>query len=276
MPVFTDQLSRTVSIPDRPQRIISLVPSQSELLYDLGLDNEVIGITKFCIHPNHWFRSKTRIGGTKQLDIDKIISLKPDLVIANKEENMQDQVEELMKHFPVWVSDIYDLSSALDMIESIGIITGKEEKGFVIRNTIYNGFQELNLTKQIIKPRVCYLIWKDPYMTIGGDTFIHDMLLNAGFNNVFADKERYPAITLEEINTAQPDLILLSSEPYPFRQKHIDELTSQMPSSKSILVDGEIFSWYGSRLLHTPDYLQNLWSSLRSGVFSPQSRREKD
>jgi ABC-type Fe3+-hydroxamate transport system substrate-binding protein len=260
MPLFIDQISRQIEIPQKPQRIISLVPSQTELLYDLGLDTEVIGITKFCIRPEQWFRSKTRIGGTKQLHLDQIISLKPDLIIANKEENLQEQVEPLMDHFPVWVSDIHNLDSALDMINKVGQITGKPEKALAIQSSIKKQFNELSNSSSPQKPKVCYLIWRNPYMTVGSDTFIHDMLTRAGFDNVFADKKRYPTITIDEITDAHCDFLLLSSEPYPFSQKHIDELKSLIPSTLSILVDGELFSWYGSRLLHTPAYLQNLVS----------------
>lgn len=262
MPLFIDQISRQIEIPQNPQRIISLVPSQTELLYDLGLDQEVIGITKFCIHPEEWFQSKTRIGGTKHLHLDQIISLKPDLIIANKEENLQEQVEVLMDHFPVWVSDIHDLNSSLDMINKVGQITGKLEKALSIQTSIKKQFDELSISISPQKPKVCYLIWRNPYMTVGSDTFIHDMLIRAGFENVFADKKRYPTITIDEITAAQCDFILLSSEPYPFSQKHIDELKSLIPSTLSILVDGELFSWYGSRLLHTPFYLQTLSSFL--------------
>ncbi len=116
MPIFTDQTGREVSIPSHPQRIISLVPSQTELLFDLGLEEQVAGITKFCVHPEKWFRSKTRIGGTKNIKSALIHQLQPDLIIANKEENVKEQVEELAAHYPVWVSDIHDLQSALDMI----------------------------------------------------------------------------------------------------------------------------------------------------------------
>src|ERR1700741_3198050 len=106
---FIDQTGRKISIPQIPQRIISLVPSQTELLFDLGLDKEVVGITKFCVHPPEWFQTKTRVGGTKQLKIDLIKQLQPDLIIANKEENVKEQIEELEKHFPVWISDVNNL-----------------------------------------------------------------------------------------------------------------------------------------------------------------------
>lgn len=258
---FTDQLRHTIHLPQTPGRIVSLVPSQTELLFDLGLDEEVIGITKFCIHPNHWFRSKTRIGGTKNINIEKVKALRPHLIIANKEENVQSQVEELAKHFPVWTSDIQNLDDALEMIEQLGALTGKSEKANNIKQTINKSFQELSKEIKSLT-RVAYLIWKDPYMTVGGDTFIHDLLQRAGFKNVFEDKNRYPTITIDDLVNSNCDLLLLSSEPYPFAQKHIEELTTQIPGIKILLVDGELFSWYGSRLQHSAAYFKSLHQTI--------------
>jgi len=256
MPVFTDQLGRTIELKQTPNRIISLVPSQTELLYDLGLDTEVIGITKFCVHPDKWFRTKTKVGGTKQLHIEKIKKLKPDLIIANKEENVKKQIEELEKHFPVWISDVNNLNDALYMIEAVGqIVSKKNEAEFLIKK-IESAFSELKAPN--IKLQTCYLIWKDPYMTVGGDTFINNMMEHAGFKNLLENKTRYPEVTIAELQTANCQLLLLSSEPYPFAQKHIDELHTQLPNTKIILVDGEMFSWYGSRLLKAPAYFIQL------------------
>ena len=183
MHAFTDQISHSIFLENTPKRIISLVPSQTELLFDLGLDEQVVGITKFCVHPAKWFYPKKRIGGTKRLHIDVIHQLQPDLIIANKEENVKEQVEELASHYPVWTSDITGLSSACEMIEQIGLITGKWEKAKNLISTINEKFAQLPSTNN--KPATCYLIWNDPYMTIGGDTFIHSMLEAAGFENIF-------------------------------------------------------------------------------------------
>ncbi|GAA4750683.1 helical backbone metal receptor [Flavisolibacter ginsenosidimutans] len=240
----------------KPQRIVSLVPSQTELLFHLGLREEVVGITKFCVHPQEWFRTKTRIGGTKTLNFEKIKSLQPDLILANKEENTQEQVEELAKHFPVWVSDVNTLEDALYMISAVGEITGRKEKATTLIEQIQTGFTSLQT--QDVKRKMAYLIWKEPYMTVGGDTFIHDLLTRAGFENIFQNKNRYPVIGVEELLIASCQLLILSSEPYPFRQKHIEELQKQLPNTKIILADGEMFSWYGSRLLHAPAYFLQL------------------
>ncbi|MBP6432597.1 MAG: ABC transporter substrate-binding protein [Ferruginibacter sp.] len=241
-----------------PQKIISLVPSQTELLYDLGLNEQVVGITKFCIHPNQWFNSKTRVGGTKNVNINAIKALQPHLIIANKEENVKEQIEELAKDFAVWVTDVNTFEEAMKMIEDIGHLTGTATKAHHLTQKIKDEFATISIAKKPIN--TCYLIWQSPYMTVGGDTFIHDMLQKCGFNNIFANQTRYPEISINQLLVANCQLLLLSSEPYPFKQKHIDELQTQLPNTKIILVDGEMFSWYGSRLLYAPKYLKELIS----------------
>lgn len=267
MSVYTDQIGRQVTIPASPQRIVSLVPSITELLYGLELDNRVVGITKFCVHPPQWFQNKTRIGGTKNIKPDVIHSLQPDLIIANKEENIQAQVEALAQHYPVWVSDVNTLPQALDMIQQIGNITSKAYTAFGFVTSITEVFDELAATINADgRPhmRAAYIIWRDPYMTIGHDTFIHDLLTRCGLQNVFENTTRYPAITIEQLQQSGCQLLLLSSEPYPFKQQHIDELQPLLPDTKIVLVDGEFFSWYGSRLLYAPDYFMELLHLLNS------------
>jgi ABC-type Fe3+-hydroxamate transport system substrate-binding protein len=241
----------------KPQRIISLVPSQTELLYDLGLNDEVIGITKFCIHPEAWFRSKKRIGGTKNIHVEEIISLQPDLILANKEENVKDQVDELALHFPVYVSDVSNYEEALEMIAAVGELTHAIEKATNLISEIKAAFDRL-AAQNYPKLRTAYLIWKDPYMTIGSDTFIHDLMEKTGLVNIYADEKRYPQITASVLSARKPELVLLSSEPYPFKQKHMEELQVYLPEAKIILADGEMFSWYGSRMLKAPSCFQKL------------------
>jgi|SRR6185436_7012784 len=240
-------------------KIISTVPSQTELLYDLGLDAEVTGITKFCVHPEKWFRNKTRIGGTKNLDIKKIIALKPDLIIANKEENVKEQIDELQKHFRVYVSDIKNLDDALLMIKKVGGLVNKKNEASAIIKQIKKHFSIFKFHSALCPlPSILYLIWRNPFMTVGADTFIHDMLTRCGLKNIFSELKRYPEITPEQIAIAKPDFIFLSSEPYPFKEKHVDELKTISPSSKIVLVNGEYFSWYGSRLLKAVEYFKKL------------------
>jgi len=260
--IFTDQINHTIELLSTPKKIISVVPSQTELLYDLGLEKEVIGITKFCIHPEKWFRSKTRIGGTKNLNIEKIKALKPDLIIANKEENTEAEIKALQQLFPVWTSDISTLKDSLNMIKTIGEITKKNENASRLINTIEQKFEkyQFNFTKRYT---ALYLIWKKPYMSVGNDTIIHHLMDYCGFKNVLSNKTRYPEINETEIQQLQPEFILLSSEPYPFKEKHIAELKSLCPNSKIMLVDGEMFSWYGSRLQYAPTYFFNLWNGIK-------------
>jgi ABC-type Fe3+-hydroxamate transport system substrate-binding protein len=253
-------LQSVTQLPFIPRRIVSLVPSQTELLHYLGLEAETVGITKFCIHPKEWFDTKTRIGGTKTIDIKRIRELNPDLIIANKEENVKDQVGELAKHFNVWVTDVNNVADALRMIHDIGTLTGKITAAQKLIAAIQPGFAKLQTSTHKLK--TCYLIWKEPYMTVGGDTFIHDILLQCGLQNMFAGQIRYPEVSLEVLQNIKPQLIILSSEPYPFKQQHIDELQQQLPGTIIILADGEMFSWYGSRMLLIPQYLNTLLSDI--------------
>lgn len=263
MRTFTDQTGRAVSLSGVPHRIISTVPSQTELLYDLGLEEEVVGITKFCIRPDSWFRSKTRIGGTKNLNINRIHSLNPDLILANKEENDRVQIEALASHFPVWVSDIKSISEARQMILSVGELTGKASRAEDLTAKIKHGFDQLlkGTGKQV---SVAYLIWDNPMMTAGGDTFISEMLAAAGFENVFQGLKRYPEITAEALMAARPDYLFLSSEPYPFKQRHADDFSNRFQGIKAICVDGELFSWYGSRMLQAPTYFRRLFEQIET------------
>lgn len=256
--LFTDQLGHTIDIPVPPKRIISVVPSQTELLHDLGAS--VVGITKFCVHPETWFRSITRIGGTKQLNIDLINSLQPDLIIANKEENEKAQIETLAAKFPVWTSDIHHLEDACNMVLSIGNILQKTTEANTIATTIKERFARLQPTATAIP--AAYFIWRGPWMVAGGDTFINEMLRTCGFRNVFEDLSRYPSISLAQLAASGCRLVLLSSEPFPFKEKHIAEIREYLPDADIRLVDGEMFSWYGSRLLRAPSYFQELINTL--------------
>lgn len=264
---FTDQTGNIIQLYEKPRRIVSVVPSQTELLFDLGLNDEVIGITKFCIHPEKWFREKERIGGTKKLNIEKIKALKPDLIIANKEENTKEDIEELQKYFPVWISDIYSLNDALNMIEAIGEITDTWQKAKAIADWIkqeFSAFEKSIAEQKVIK--AAYFIWFNPLMAAGNNTFIHSMLELCKFDNAFKNMERYPEINEEYLQSANPELILLSSEPFPFKEKHIDYFKNVCTKAVVKLVDGEMFSWYGSRLIHAAKYFQQLRTELTNDL----------
>jgi len=227
----------------------------------LGLNEEIVGITKFCVHPHDKFKSTPKVGGTKQLDIAQIKTLKPDLIIANKEENERSQVEALMAVCPVWISDISDLGGAIDMIEKVGALAGKGDRAKALTAQINQQFSKIAIQQSRLK--TAYFIWRKPYMVAGKGTFINDMLLKCGLVNVF-ETERYPEVSTEMLIAANPDVVLLSSEPYPFKEKHIKELKVILPAATIQLVDGEMFSWYGSRLLHAPAYFEALQAELKS------------
>ena len=251
-----DQLKEDVSFSFPPQRIISLVPSQTELLFDLGLVKEVVGITKFCVHPLTWQKEKKIIGGTKNFWFDEIDALNPDLIIGNKEENYKEGIIRLKQKYPVWMSDITSFEDSLAMIKSVGAITDKTKEAQIIVETIQTSFSNL---KKVKSKSVLYLIWKNPWMAAGNETFINTMLTYMGLRNCLHDKPRYPELTTDDIRSLAPELIFLSSEPFPFREQHIAELKKIIPNSNIILVDGEMFSWYGSRLIKAPDYFKSLF-----------------
>jgi ABC-type Fe3+-hydroxamate transport system substrate-binding protein len=260
--IVTDQIGNTVELPaTETLRIVSVVPSQTELLFHLGLNKEVAGITRFCVSPPQWQKEKAIIGGTKTLKIGMIENLKPNLIIANKEENVKEQIDTLGEKFPVWTSEVNNLADALQMIKAIGLITGKEFITRQMTDAIEMDFAALDhyINLHLLKPRrAAYFIWRNPYMVVGGDSFINDMVNRAGYQNVFADRERYPEVSAEEIKKADPKIILLSSEPYRFEEKHLDEFLELCPNADVKLVNGAMFSWYGSRLTQAPDYFRRL------------------
>ena len=259
---LVDQMNVTIRLEEIPKRIVSLVPSQTELLYDFGLMNEVVGITKFCIHPKVWFENKTRIGGTKSLNIELIKELKPDLIIGNKEENSEVDIIELRKYFPVYMSDIFTLTDAVEMIHDVGTITGKIE---LAENYCGNIIQDFSVLQKL-PCTVLYLIWSNPYMAVGSNTFIGNMMSQNGFTNCIQDKSaRYLELTDKEIANLNPDFIFLSSEPFPFNYKHKDEL-SKITESKIEFVDGELFSWYGTRMLKMKEYFSTLQLRLKDNL----------
>ncbi|WP_181305830.1 ABC transporter substrate-binding protein [Rufibacter sp. XAAS-G3-1] len=253
-------MNRQLHLPQPPKRIVSLVPSQTELLFHVGLGNRVVGVTKFCIHPTEQVKQKKKIGGTKDFNFDAIDQLQPDLIIGNKEENYHAGIERLQQKYPVWMSDIYTLEDTFQMMAAIGQLTGTEPQAGELVSTLQ---QQFALLQPVTPPLpTAYFIWRNPYMGIGNQNFIDHLLSRCGFQNVLGHLSRYPEVTPEQLQAAHPKLILLSSEPYPFKEKHIAEFQSICPNAQIKVVDGELFSWYGSRLLYTVPYLQRLISEV--------------
>lgn len=256
-------MGREVLIPPYPERIISLVPSQTETLFHLGLGSRVVACTKFCIHPRGAKCSAKVIGGTKYIHYDKIDNLRPDLIIGNKEENTKEIVEALQSKYPIWMSDINSIEDAMTMINQLGLITGVPDCGRSLSAEISQAISVFEKLQKDIKPlRVLYLIWYDPWMGAARGTFIDHMISLAGWENCLADQVRYPELTIEEIKAYNPDVVFFSSEPFPFRDIHVAELKNELKGPKMMLVDGEMFSWYGSRLLKGVAYLARMKQEL--------------
>jgi ABC-type Fe3+-hydroxamate transport system substrate-binding protein len=258
-----DQMGNLLEIPRPAERIVSLVPSQTELLFDLGAGEIVVGITKFCIHPHERVKGKVKIGGTKALNLQRIRDLKPDLIIGNKEENVKEQIEILQQEFPVYISNIVTTADAMQMILDLSHLTSKEKQGLEICKHIEKGLIELEETSSRLIPlRTVYLIWENPLMGAGGDNFIDEMMKKAGLNNLLAGRtsesgiQRYPETSIEELRNLNPDLIILSSEPFPFTEKHVDKYRLLLPGIRIEQTDGEMFSWYGSSMLKAIPYLR--------------------
>jgi len=262
--IFTDQLGNVVEIQTVPKRVVSIVPSQTELLCDLGLEASIVGVTKFCVHPFHLKSVKRIIGGTKKVHYEKIKMLKPDLIIANKEENTLEIVEELRKICPVWVTNVVTFEDNIQMISDFGKI-------FKHRSEAKKWIEKINFARSDFKnfvsdkpeKKAVYFIWKNPYMVAGSDNFINEMLKLNHFKNIYENKGRYPEIQLKNIRVeGDPDLVLLSSEPYPFKEEDAFEIGRFTHHAKTVFVDGEMFSWYGSRILKAFAYFKKLHERL--------------
>lgn len=254
-----DQMNRTIRLEKFPERIVSLVPSQTELLFDLGLDEKVVGITKFCIHPDAWFKTKQRIGGTKKLNLEAIKKLSPDLIIGNKEENSQADIAELEKLFPVYMSDIFTVDDAWKMIADVGDLTNRKIESTQLISLIKSDFETFPKSSGT----VLYLIWANPFMAVGNHTFIGDIIKKFGLTNILNQQDlRYVELSKEEISKLNPDYIFLSSEPFPFYEIHAEEL-AQITRAEIYFTDGEPFSWYGSRMVKMKDYFSTLQSHLK-------------
>jgi iron complex transport system substrate-binding protein len=261
---FTDQLGNQHTFETTPKRIVSLVPSQTELLFDLGLEDSIVGITKFCVHPFHLKSTKTIVGGTKQVKFDKIKALQPDIIICNKEENTKEIVDSLKVICPVWVTDIYTIEDNIKMIEDFGFLFNKRTEATKWIDKINFGYLDFQKFMTDKSPRkVAYFIWANPYMVAGGNTFINELLKLNKFENIYDNhpkyEGRYPEVVVQKMRIqGDPDLIFLSSEPFPFKDEHAFELGRHTHHATTVFVDGELFSWYGSRLVKAFDYFKKL------------------
>ena len=251
-----DQLNNQHFFDQTPSKIVSLVPSITETLFDFGLENSIVGITKFCVNPMHFKKTKTIVGGTKKVNFDKIKNLNPDIIFCNKEENTIEMVVELRKICSVWITDITSLNNNNQMITNFGKIFDKPAMAI---NFIEQIAQKSKKFQSIQKSKkAAYIIWKNPYMAAGLDTYINAVMTTIGLQNAFATENRYPETTIESLQKMNAELLLLSSEPYPFSEKDCAELQTFLPKTKVMLVDGEMFSWHGTPLLRALDYFEKI------------------
>jgi ABC-type Fe3+-hydroxamate transport system substrate-binding protein len=273
-----DSSGVAVELEHPPRRIVSLVPSLTETLCALGLADALVGITVYCVEPREVVAGKTRIGGEKNPDLEKIRSLTPDLVIANIEENLREHVEALRaSSIPVWVTYPRTVADGIRLIADLGAVTGTEARAAEIVGEIQPLYERVrSAASQRPAVPVFYPIWRAPYMTINRDTYIHDMLSVCGALNVFADRpERYPTVSLDEMAAARPAVILLPDEPFRFRRAHLADFAgyTEVPAVRDgriHLVDGKPFSWHGPRIAEALRTVPSLiegptTSSCRSG-----------
>jgi ABC-type Fe3+-hydroxamate transport system substrate-binding protein len=284
MLTITPPLQRT------PQRIISLVPSLTEALFAFGLEHRIVGITDYCAEPQPQVRAKTRLGGTKNPDIEAILQLRPDLVVANVEENRRDDIEYLQSRgIAVFVCFPQTIVAAMMTLQTLAQATRAEVQALPILARINSAYERTKaLTTGRRKVRVFCPIWKDPWMTINRETFIHDMLDTCGGANVFAERERrfplaadlgqrpegeathvrgrdrrYPRVSLDEMAELMPEVILLPNEPYPFSEADRLDFSAfpQVPAvhaSRIHVIDGKVVCWYWSRLDECLETLRRL------------------
>lgn len=251
-------------------RLVSLCPSLTELLHDLGAADQVVGRTKFCIHPAPWVDGIEKVGGTKNPKIARIVALAPDLVFMNEEENRAEDAGALRQAgIAVHSSMPRTAAATAEMVRSIAHAIARPEAGERIASDIERRAARVQGAARLL-PTVsyAYLIWRDPWMTVSDDTFVSAMLALAGGRNVFgASGDRYPVITPAALRDAAPDVTFLSSEPFPFTERHIAELMqlTGMGADRFALADGELLSWHGSRTPAGIDYAEALLQRARGG-----------
>lgn len=247
-----DQLDRSVTYNFPPKRIISLAPAITDTLYHLHLDKEIVGRTRFCIHPKNKVENALNVGGTKEIKMDKIELLHPDLIIVEKEENTKEIVQQLEKRFPVYVFEIQTVAAALTMINELGTITDRMNIASILHKKIITAMH--NIPKMFQGKSVAYVIWKNPYMVVGKNTYINSLLKKLGFFNPFTSYDgRYPIVTEDDFRKEKLDYILLATEPFPFRPQHLADFTTISSTAQPVIVNGEMF-WYGAKMLEAVTY----------------------
>lgn len=251
-----DASGTTVTLARPPRRIVSLIPSTTELLCALGLADAIVGVSAYCIEPRDVVKSKARVGGEKNPDLAAIRALQPDLVIANIEENERRDIEALRaSSIPIWVTYPKTIADTLAMTRELGELLGAEVAARALVGALEHALATVRERTANRPPTpVYYPIWREPWMTVGGDTYISDVLKACGGANVFAAETRYPRVTLEEVAARMPAVILLPDEPFRFRRAHVQEFGpyTSVPAVRDArihLIDGKLCAWHGPRLV---------------------------
>ncbi|ETI69757.1 ABC transporter substrate-binding protein [Neobacillus vireti] len=261
--LVTDHLGRHVNLSAVPKRIISICPAITETLFALGLEKEIVGRTKYCIFPKEDVENVPIVGGTKEVNEETIRDLQPDLILAEKEENTKEIVHALEKIAPVFVLEVQKIDEAYRLIETLGLLTNREKQAKSLITTCKTSFPDRSCKQNL---NAAYVIWRKPYMVVGGTTYINDVLHTLGFRNPFGKEEsRYPMVTKEELADANLDVLLLASEPFPFQEKHLAEFQAFLPNTNIFLVDGEMF-WYGAKMVIAGAYLKKLTKKIEKGT----------
>jgi iron complex transport system substrate-binding protein len=249
-------------------RIVSLCPSYTELVFDLGRGDDLVGITEWCVHPADRVGAIEKVGGTKNPKVERIVELSPDVVLMNDEENRLADAEALRAAgVPVLATFPKDCAGTAEMVRTVGAALERPGEAESIARDIEARAARVRSESRGRPPvRFAYLIWRKPWMSVNADTFAHALLAQAGGQNVFEGRaERYPEVTLEELALANPDLVLLCTEPFPFQAKHADELALEtgIARERFRIADGEYLSWHGSRTPAGIDYAAGLIASVR-------------
>jgi ABC-type Fe3+-hydroxamate transport system substrate-binding protein len=269
----TDELGFRVELPRAPTRIVSLVPSWTETLFALDRGQEVVGVTRYCVAPAAAL-SKPKVGGTKNPDLNAIIGLRPDLIIANAEENRREDIEKLRTAgMVVFTTYPRKISAAVESIIKLGAALGCETAAAGMAREIVLAVSEIETQVGVwakLRFRVFCPIWKNPWMSFNADTYAHDVLRMLGYNNVFAAiGERYPRTTIEQALARRPDFVLLPNEPYEFRAKDVEELKPLLPpalSRRVVLIDGRDLHWYGAHMVTGLRSLNALLARVRAAT----------
>ena len=254
-----DQLNRVLNFNTTPKRIVSLVPCQTELLFDLGLENKIVGITKSCIHPYHLKHTKTIVGGADTIDFDSVKDLKPDAIVCSTETSGE-IIEQCVKIAPVHISNVTSIDDTLELINQYGKMFSCRTEASKITQKIEFNLNDFNSFIKNKEPKkVAYFIWRDPWKVAGSKTFTNHLLALNKFENIYANKYKYSEIEIKKMRLeGDPNLVFLPAEPYPFKEEHAFELGRFTHHATTVFVDGKFFSWYGSSLVKAFDYFKNL------------------